>query len=42
MNITISFGCYSEKVARTGKGKSLLSLPPSYTVIDIETTGLDP
>ena len=27
---------------RIGKGKSLLELPDNYTVVDLETTGLDP
>lgn len=42
MKITISFGGSSERVNRTGKGKSLLALPATYTVVDLETTGLDP
>ena len=35
-------GGTGEKVAREGKGKSVIAFPASYTVIDIETTGLDP
>lgn len=42
MKITISFGDLSEKANRTGKGESLLALPATYTVVDLETTGLDP
>lgn len=42
MSITISFGFSPEKVSREEKGISLLSLPSSYTVVDLETTGLDP
>ena len=42
MEITISFGGSSGKADRTGKGKSLLALPTTYTVVDLETTGLDP
>lgn len=30
------------KKTRENKGKSLISLPDNFTVIDIETTGLDP
>ena len=32
----------SSPVSREGKGKSLLTLPDNYVVVDIETTGLDP
>ncbi|MCM1104093.1 MAG: exonuclease domain-containing protein [Clostridium sp.] len=32
----------SRRTVREGKGKSLVKFPPDYTVIDIETTGLDP
>ncbi|MFR5048695.1 MAG: exonuclease domain-containing protein [Faecalispora sporosphaeroides] len=42
MGITISLGFSAEKVSRDEKGISLLLLPSSYTVIDLETTGLDP
>lgn len=42
MSITISFGFSPEKVSREEKGISILSLPSSYTVVDLETTGLDP
>lgn len=31
-----------EKIVREGKGRSIVAFPSSYTVIDIETTGLDP
>lgn len=43
MNINIEFDFNSERraVERTEKGKSLIALPTDYTVIDIETTGLD-
>lgn len=39
--IVISFGD-SYKISRDEKGKSLLSFPDDYVVVDIETTGLDP
>lgn len=39
--ITTSDGS-REKVARKGKGKSVIDFPSTYTVLDIETTGLDP
>ena len=39
--IVISFG-ESCKISRNEKGKSLLSFPDNYVVVDIETTGLDP
>lgn len=42
MEITISFGGSSEKADRKDKGRSLLALPNTYTVVDLETTGLDP
>lgn len=32
----------SRQNQREGKGKSLVTFPPDYTVIDVETTGLDP
>ena len=32
----------TEKADRTQKGESLLALPTTYTVVDLETTGLDP
>ena len=38
----ISFGGSAEKADRTEKGESLLALPTTYTVVDLETTGLDP
>ena len=43
MNINIEFDFNSERraIERTEKGKSLIALPTDYTVIDIETTGLD-
>lgn len=43
MNIQIESGFNSERkpIERTEKGKSLIALPTDYTVIDIETTGLD-
>lgn len=31
----------SEKPSRPNKGHSLIAAPDTYTVIDIETTGLD-
>lgn len=39
--VTTSGGS-GEKTAREGKGKSVIDFPSSFTVIDIETTGLDP
>lgn len=42
MKVTINFGGSSEKADRTRKGESLLTLPTTYTVVDLETTGLDP
>ncbi len=42
MDISITFGNSSEKILRAAKGKSILALPSNYTVIDLETTGLDP
>ena len=42
MNITIGMGFPSKKLLREEKGASLLSLPSSYVVVDLETTGLDP
>ena len=39
--ITTSDGS-REKVVRKGKGKSVIDFPSTYTVLDIETTGLDP
>ena len=43
MNISIECDFNSERraIERTEKGKSLIALPSDYTVIDIETTGLD-
>lgn len=43
MNINIEFDFNSERkpIERTEKGKSLIAFPTDYTVIDIETTGLD-
>ena len=38
----IGFGDQSERVERAEKGESLLDLPTTYTVVDLETTGLDP
>ena len=38
----ISFGGSTLKTTREFKGKSLISFPESYTVIDLETTGLSP
>lgn len=38
----VGFGGSSEKPNREGKGESLLALPATYTVVDLETTGLDP
>lgn len=32
----------SRRTVRDGKGKSLVQFPADYTVVDIETTGLDP
>lgn len=42
MSITISLGISAEKTSREQKGNSLLALPDHYTVVDLETTGLDP
>lgn len=48
MPITISLGIdgafisQSKKTIRDQKGKSLIAFPSDYTVIDLETTGLDP
>lgn len=39
-NIEIIFG--RQRTIREKKGRSLISFPPNFTVIDIETTGLDP
>lgn len=33
---------FSSKSERNDKGKSIIDLPSSFTVIDLETTGLDP
>lgn len=41
MDIIIERGSSKEKKIRN-KGSSLLSIPENYTVLDIETTGLDP
>lgn len=41
MIIEIGFGSGSGRRDRTHKGKSLLVFPHDYTVVDIETTGLD-
>ena len=43
MSIQIEIGSNSERkpIERTEKGKSLIAFPTDYTVIDIETTGLD-
>jgi DNA polymerase-3 subunit epsilon len=42
-NIKITFTVTSQyQTNRKDKGKSILELPSDYTVIDIETTGLDP
>ena len=38
----ISFRANTPSPERTMRGKSLLSLPDDYVVIDLETTGLDP
>jgi DNA polymerase-3 subunit epsilon len=38
----ISVGGPTEKVDRSEKGESLFALPTTYTVVDLETTGLDP
>ncbi len=38
----ICFGASIQKRERNDKGKSLVSLPHNYTVIDTETTGLEP
>lgn len=45
-HITIQFGATGISIRKQTpnirkKGKSLLELPDDYTVIDIETTGLD-
>lgn len=39
--ISIEYGRDSQKIKRN-KGKSLMVIPSSYIIIDIETTGLDP
>lgn len=39
MGIFISYGSNSSRGTERRKGKSLLTLPDNYTVIDIETTG---
>lgn len=41
-NNNVICGLGSPKTTRGGKGKSLIALPSDYTVIDLETTGLDP
>lgn len=41
-NITISLGNEGNVREPRKKGKSLLSFPDNYIVLDIETTGLDP
>lgn len=41
MNIVLNFGNSQEKIIRN-KGNNLLAFPKDYTIIDIETTGLDP
>ncbi len=38
----IGFGDQSARAFRAEKGKNLLDLPTTYTVVDLETTGLDP
>lgn len=38
----ISFGEFDFKTSRDLKGKSLIAFPNSFTVIDLETTGLSP
>lgn len=40
--VRISIGNNDVPVTRTEKGQSILAFPNSYTVIDLETTGLDP
>ena len=42
MEVTISIGRKPPSPTRAHKGKSLLSFPSSYVVLDTETTGLDP
>ena len=42
MDIRLFFGDAPEKPQREEKGCSLLELPTDYTVLDLETTGLDP
>ena len=41
MTINITFN-NSRENKRKNKGKSIISNPTNYIVIDIETTGLDP
>ena len=41
MNMTIQFGKQDNFIKRN-KGKSLIDFPNDYTIIDLETTGLDP
>lgn len=43
--MSISFGFFNNELptlSRDHKGRSLLDLPCDYTLLDIETTGLDP
>ncbi len=42
MTLSIVFGDDFANQSRDKKGKSILELPNSYIVLDIETTGLDP
>lgn len=42
MRSTISYSDPLRKNERAEKGRSLISLPASYTVVDLETTGLNP
>ena len=41
INMEYDFNLERRAIERTEKGKSLIALPSDYTVIDIETTGLD-
>lgn len=42
MEVTINYSDPSGKNERTDKGRSLIAFPASYTVVDLETTGLNP
>ncbi len=42
MDINLYFGDTSENIQREEKGCSLFEIPADYTLLDLETTGLDP